>query len=326
MPEGTGIQFIELLDAFGAGVCTPNWISAMNAMGVAVATAALFELVSTQARVPTGRLARAAQILLLVLAPASVLLLPVLSGPVLAACFILLIWAMGRAFRAARGGDRDSVIVAQGFMVLNICLLSDILRMMDVLPIPRGLPVLGFIVLFLASARSLNDRIGREEEASRTDPLTGLPNRRGFLEACEEVLAISARLGLPVSVVLADLDRFKEVNDTLGHAAGDHLLKSVASTVRSSLRAQDIVARWGGDEIVLLLPETSGEEALHVAGKLRASVEALSVEHGGVRIHATLSLGVAGHARDAILGETIARADAALYRAKEEGRNRVAAE
>lgn len=372
MPEGAGIQFIELLDAFGAGVyllftCihldlwlrrrarmghlwlavasmaalvvditgllvrrlgedAPRWIPALNATGVAVATSALFELVSTLARVPTGRPARAAQALLLVLAPVSVLFLPVLSGPVLAACFVLLLWAMGRAFRAARGGDRDSVIVAQGFMILNICLLSDILRMMVALPIPRGLPVLGFIVLFLASARSLNDRIGREEEASRTDPLTGLPNRRGFLEACEDVLASSDRLGLSVSVVLADLDRFKDVNDTLGHAAGDHLLKSVATAVRSSLRSQDIVARWGGDEIVILLPEAGVDDAAKVAGKLRAAVEALSVEHGGRRISSTLSLGVAGHPRGAGLGETIARADAALYRAKEEGRNRVAAE
>lgn len=372
MPEGTGFQFIALLDAFGAGVyllftcihldlwlrrrvrmghlwlaCAslaalvvdvtgllvriqgadvPRWIEALNAMGVAVVTGALFELVSTLARVPSGRLARGAQALLLVLAPSSVLLLPILSVPVLAACFILLFWAMGRAFKAARGGDRDSVIVAQGFMVLNLCLLSDLLRMMEVLPIPSGLPILGFIVLFLASARSLNDRIGREEEASRTDPLTGLPNRRGFLEASEEILEACSRLGLPISVVLADLDRFKDVNDTLGHAAGDHLLKSVATSIRASLRSQDIVARWGGDEIVLLLPETDMGDAVRVAGKLRAAVEALSVEHGGGRVHATLSLGVAGHARDAILGETIARADAALYRAKEEGRNRVAAE
>lgn len=301
-----------------------KWLGSLNALGVAAATVALFELVSTLAGVSTGRLTRAAQALLLVLAPLSVLLLPVLSGIMLAACFVLLLWAMGRAFRAAGGGDRDSAIVARGFMVLNLCLLGDLLGEMKVLPLPGGLPILGFIVLFLASARSLNDRFDREEAASRTDPLTGLPNRRGFLETAGEVMAISNRSGRPVSVVMADLDRFKEVNDACGHAAGDHLLKAVAGSIRASLRAQDIVARWGGDEIVLLLPDTAEEEAMHVAEKLRAEVAGLVVEHGGDRICTTLSLGVAGHAGGADLGETVSLADAALYRAKDGGRNRVA--
>jgi len=211
-------------------------------------------------------------------------------------------------------------------MVLNLCLLGDILGKMNVLPLPRGLPILGFIVLFLSSARSLNERFGREEEASRTDALTGLPNRRGFLEAGEDVLELGRLSGRPVSVVLADLDRFKEVNDSMGHAAGDLLLRSVAAAVRESIRARDIAARWGGDEIVILLPDTDGEGALHVAEDLRASVARLAVSHGGARLGATLSLGVAGHVHGTSLGATLVRADAALYRAKEEGRNRVAAE
>lgn len=303
-----------------------KWLGSLNALGVAAATVALLELVSSLERAPLGRLARGFQILLLVMAPVSGMLIPVLSGFTLAGCFLMLLWAMARAFRAAGGGDRDSVIVARGFMVLNLCLLGDLLGEMNVLPLPHGLPILGFIVLFLASARSLNDRFDREEAASRTDALTGLPNRRGFLETCESVLAICSRSGRPVSVVMADLDRFKDVNDTSGHAAGDHLLKTVANTIRASLRAQDVVARWGRDEMVILLPDTGREEALHVAEKLRAAVAGLAVSHNGIQIRSTLSLGVAENAEGMNLGEAISLADAALYRAKEDGRNRVASD
>jgi len=308
------------------GADASQLLSAINALGVAAATVALFELVSVLARVRVGRPTRGFQGLLLLFSPLQVMLPPMFKGLLLSACMAVLVWAMWRGFRAARGGDHDSAVVARGFMVLNLCLLGDILGKMNVLPLPRGLPILGFIVLFLSSARSLNERFGREEEASRTDALTGLPNRRGFLEAGEDVLELGRLSGRPVSVVLADLDRFKEVNDSMGHAAGDLLLRSVAAAVRESIRARDIAARWGGDEIVILLPDTDGEGALHVAEDLRASVARLAVSHGGARLGATLSLGVAGHVHGTSLGATLVRADAALYRAKEEGRNRVAAE
>jgi diguanylate cyclase (GGDEF)-like protein len=315
---------VDVTGIIGKGrAASPNLIFIiLNTFGVAAATVCLFELVSSLNRVQAGRPARALQGLVLVLA--------LLAGPVpqlfpavFAGCMALLIWAMARAFRAAREGDRDSGMVAKGFMVLTACLLADLLKELKVVPFPSGLPIVGFIVLFLTSARSLNDRFGREEEASRTDTLTGLANRRGFLEASDGAVLRSRRSGRPLSIVLADVDRFKEVNDSLSHAAGDAALKALSGALRSVLRAQDTVARWGGDEFIVLLPETPKEGALHVSESLRSVVSALRVDFEGARVHLTLSLGVAEHLAGRSVEDTIAEADAALYQAKQEGRDRV---
>jgi diguanylate cyclase (GGDEF)-like protein len=316
---------VDVTGILGKGrEASPNLIlMILNTLGVAAATVCLFELVSSLNRVPAGRLARTLQ--------GGVLILAVLAGPVVpqlfpalfVGCMALLVWAMARAFRAAREGDRDSGMVAKGFIVLTACLLADLLKALKVVPFPSGLPIVGFIVLFLTSARSLNDRFGREEEASRTDTLTGLFNRRGFLEASDGAVLRSRRSGRPLSIVLADVDRFKEVNDSLSHAAGDAALKALSGALRSALRAQDTVARWGGDEFIVLLPDTAKEGALRVSESLRALVSDLRVDFEGARVHLTLSLGVAEHLPDRSVEDTIAEADSALYQAKEQGRDRV---
>jgi diguanylate cyclase (GGDEF)-like protein len=306
------------------GIAAP-WILALNALGVAAATAAIFELVSSLGSEPPRRLARALQFSLLAIALLTALRSPLLALALPLGCFILLLWAMVNAFRAARAGDRDSNMVARGLLVLIACLLADLVKELGIAPTPHGLPILGFAVLFLASARSLHNRFGREEEASRTDPLTGLLNRRGFLEASDGALVRGRRSGRPVAVVLVDLDHFKRVNDTLGHPAGDAALQAVAACLRATLRGQDIAARWGGEEFILLLPETGGDGALHKADALRLAVAALPIRCGQERIAVTLSAGVAEHAPARNLEETIAQADAALYRAKQEGRNRARA-
>ena len=300
------------------------WMDVLNTLGVGAATVFLFELVYFLGHRPTTRVARFLQAAVLLLSPAVALVLPSLVGAIYAGCFSLLIWAMAKAFLAARQGVRDSGMVAKGFIVLTACLMADLLKELGVVPLPSGLPILGFIVLFLASARSLNDRFGREEEASRTDSLTGLWNRRGFLEASDGALVRSRRSGKPVSIALGDLDHFKEVNDRHGHAAGDEVLKTVAEAIRASLRGQDMAARWGGEEFILLLPDTPKEGALHVAESIRRAIASLPMEYDGHAIGITASLGVAEHWTGRNLEETIAHADAALYRAKEEGRDRVA--
>ncbi|MBL0311358.1 MAG: GGDEF domain-containing protein [Holophagaceae bacterium] len=302
----------------------PPWVQVFNGIGVAVATVCLFELVCSLGHKQAGRVARILQSFVLILAPIAGLLLPRLLPVLLLGCFVLLGWAMARAFRAAREGGRAPSMVAKGFLVLTVCLILDLMKEFHFAPIPSGLPILGFIVLFLTSTRSLIDRFGREEEASRTDSLTGLLNRRGFLEATDGALTRSRRSRRPVSIVLSDLDHFKRVNDSFGHAACDAVLKAVADAIRSSLRSQDVAARWGGEEFILLLPDTGKEGAMHVAESTRAAVSELVINHDGSRIQVTLSLGVAEHLADRSIEETVAQADAALYKAKEEGRNRVA--
>jgi diguanylate cyclase (GGDEF)-like protein len=296
---------------------------ALNMLGVAGATASLLELVSALARSPTGRWSRRLQVAVLVCAPVTAVL-PPLTGAVLVSCGLLLGASVTRAIRAARL-DRDSKVVARAFLVLVACLLADLTKELLALPIPDNLPLAGFTILFLAAAHSLNDRFEREHDASRHDALTGLRNRRSFLESWEEALQRSRRSGKPMSLVLGDLDHFKRVNDTHGHACGDAVLRAVAQAIRNSLRVQDVVSRWGGEEFMLLLPDTDLAGARHVAESTRLAIRALRVEHAGSTLAVTISLGVCEHRPGRSMEETIADADAALYQAKQEGRDRVIA-
>jgi|WetSurMetagenome_2_1015567.scaffolds.fasta_scaffold08944_6 diguanylate cyclase (GGDEF)-like protein len=300
-------------------------LDGLNLLGVACATVSLFELVSAFRRKPSGGIARGAEVLILLLAPVAGGFFASLTPAVVGGCGALLVWAMVRALRAARRGDRESAMVARGFMVLTLCLIGDILHELKILPLPGGLPIVGFIVLFLASARSLNERFEEEEAASRTDSLTGLLNRRGFLEAGDGALVRARRSGKPLCVVISDIDHFKAVNDAYGHAAGDAALKQLAAALRSSVRAQDAVARWGGEEFILLLPDTGKAGAAKVAESLRAAVAELPINYEGKSVALTLSLGVAEHDPTRNFEETIGDADAALYQAKDNGRNRVVA-
>jgi diguanylate cyclase (GGDEF)-like protein len=293
----------------------------VNLLGVTATTAALVEMVSALNRETTSPWVRRLLVLVLVSALATVGL-PQLAAPLLITCGVLLVASMIRAVRAARVA-RGPRVVARAFLVLAVCLLADLVKEVTPLPIPSNLPLAGFTVLFLAAARSLNQQFEQEHEASHHDPLTGLHNRRSFMEAWEDALNRSRRSGRPITIVLADLDHFKQVNDTRGHTAGDVALRAVARTLRTSLRAQDVVARWGGEEFMLLLPDTDREGARRVAESARTAVEELRVEHGGAAFFVTLSLGVSEHDPGRRVDETIAAADDALYRAKQEGRNRV---
>jgi diguanylate cyclase (GGDEF)-like protein/PAS domain S-box-containing protein len=160
-------------------------------------------------------------------------------------------------------------------------------------------------------------------DAALTDPLTGLHNRRG-LEGRAEALHFRPG-GAPVTQIwiMADIDHFKRVNDTYGHEAGDEVLKAVAEALRSTARGADLVARFGGEEFVLVLPDTSAELAVRIAERLRLVIETLSTDVGGQVIRVTASFGVAQRAAQESQLEVLERADAALYCSKKEGRNRV---
>jgi diguanylate cyclase (GGDEF)-like protein/PAS domain S-box-containing protein len=160
-------------------------------------------------------------------------------------------------------------------------------------------------------------------DAALTDPLTGLHNRRGLEGRSEAIHYRPGGAQLTQVWIMVDIDHFKRVNDTYGHEAGDEVLKAVAEALRSTARGGDIVARFGGEEFVLVLPDTSAEMAARIAERLRLAIEALSTDVGGQVIRVTASFGVAQRAAHESQLEVLERADAALYSSKKEGRNRV---
>jgi diguanylate cyclase (GGDEF)-like protein/PAS domain S-box-containing protein len=179
-----------------------------------------------------------------------------------------------------------------------------------------------------ATARDVTE--GKEAEAAMLwqashDALTGLPNRTLLQDRLSQALASATRRGNQLAVLFLDLDRFKPINDTLGHAAGDALLKEMAARMRAALREEDTVARLGGDEFVILLPNIGSEgDALQVANKLLHHISQ-SVYLLGHEMYVTASIGVSLFPQDGRTPEVLVRnADLAMYRAKEEGRSRAA--
>ena len=162
---------------------------------------------------------------------------------------------------------------------------------------------------------------------ARTDPLTGAANRRAFLERAGEEMRQAHRSGLPLSLLIADIDHFKRINDSRGHAAGDEALKRFVLALGDALRPGDLIGRYGGEEFVVLLPHTTLEEAVAVAERLRRRVAAQEMGPEGDPFRMTASFGVAAvePGDSGGIDAALRTADSALYRAKAEGRNRVVA-
>jgi diguanylate cyclase (GGDEF)-like protein len=158
--------------------------------------------------------------------------------------------------------------------------------------------------------------------AAATDPLTGVLNRRGFLQGAAIVMERNRGSMAPVSVLAFDLDHFKLINDRWGHAVGDTVLQTFATVVRKTMRADDVISRFGGEEFVAILPGTLADAAA-VAERVRAAFAAAGAGLHGRQIVATVSAGVACGSPLATVEALIARADAALYCAKMNGRDRV---
>ncbi|MBI3462610.1 MAG: response regulator [Planctomycetes bacterium] len=174
----------------------------------------------------------------------------------------------------------------------------------------------------------LADRCDQAMQQAMTDSLTGLSTHGFMREMLRHKLAGARRQGHLASVVYADIDHFKQINDQFGHASGDRVLKAVAQTLRESIQASDTVARFGGDEFVLLLPDTDAADAGKMAERARAAVESLAIPIPGAgdrdHLRVTMTLGVASYPADAADAECLLqRADEALYAAKQAGRNRV---
>jgi diguanylate cyclase (GGDEF)-like protein len=175
-----------------------------------------------------------------------------------------------------------------------------------------------------AESHRLSQDIDALRELADTDPLTGLLNRRAYAAIGVDVMSTLERNQTPFAVLVMDIDRFKRINDTHGHAGGDEVIRHVANLVKSSVRPSDHVARFGGEEFVALLRDCSLDVAADVAERARHTVEKSRIIYGRSVINCTVSIGVAvvdGGDRD--LQDVIARADGALYVAKSSGRNRV---
>lgn len=221
--------------------------------------------------------------------------------------------------------------------VLNICLLISLVSIV-------GLPVSYFwsrssevffyammltqcminVVLFGAFYSTLLfDEIHRHQENALTDPLTGLYNRRYFFEQANKFLKAATRHHFPISIVICDLDHFKQINDNYGHAAGDEAICKFAEQMRDVVREDDLVARYGGEEFIAMLPRTAVEGAEILADRLRKQTADIALSSKGQTVTLTASFGVTSLDHYMDIEMCIQAADRALYRAKRNGRNQV---
>lgn len=185
-------------------------------------------------------------------------------------------------------------------------------------------PVL--LVAYIVTMFSADIRYGlnRAKLLSETDELTGLLNMRGFSIVANRLFGQALRYKRAVSVLMIDSDNLKAVNDSYGHEAGNRLLRQLTRLVLAELRYTDVLARYGGDEFIVLLPETPPKGALEVASRIRDAVAGVPLELEGKPVSSSVSVGVAAHPADGnTLDALVARADRAMYQAKKAGRNRV---
>ena len=239
----------------------------------------------------------------------------------------------------------ENVFLAQGRLARRVDLskflysageFNQFLAVLDrhrVKVITGGIAVIALLMVFYivslrfqirARTSELEDAKRRAEEDARTDVLTGLPNRRQFLEVFGRDLARAIRQNIPVTLILADIDHFKQINDQYGHLAGDEALRKVSDILSAHVRSGDVAARIGGEEFALGCFNTTLDETLQLAERLRHEVEATPIEFDGEPVKITLSFGLAERGPDRNeVDQIIDAADLALYEAKNQGRNRV---
>jgi diguanylate cyclase (GGDEF)-like protein len=242
-------------------------------------------------------------------------------------------------------GNREARTMLVGWAIFVCAVISDIMVAQGVVQHPRFL-TLGFSAVLLTMGLSLANRFSRLYnnlenevrlrtrelresnaklvEAAHIDTLTGLRNRRGFADAVDVEIARAGRTRRGFVLLMADVDHFKIFNDQHGHACGDYMLREAARLLQEQLRELDVMARWGGEEFIFLLPETSLEGGAVLAEKLRAVLEAERFDYrDNIILSLTITIGVAQFEEGRDLDDCLARADRALYQGKQAGRNRV---
>ncbi|MCK5221072.1 MAG: GGDEF domain-containing protein, partial [Candidatus Aminicenantes bacterium] len=161
------------------------------------------------------------------------------------------------------------------------------------------------------------------EEAATLDPLTSLNNRRKMIEVLEGELIRSERTNKPFCIVMCDIDHFKKFNDTHGHDCGDFVLVEISKLIKKSIRKQDYVGRWGGEEFLMLYPETEIDGGTIVTEKVRSMIENTVYNFNNIALGVTATFGVAAYSRGKSIDSVIKEADDALYLGKQQGRNQV---
>ena len=185
----------------------------------------------------------------------------------------------------------------------------------------EGLPVINVVFSDITPLKQKEQQL---YVLSTTDSLTGAFNRRYFMDSASREFSFHLRHQTPLSLLVMDIDYFKKINDTYGHAVGDDAIKAFVGGCLGVLRREDVLGRMGGEEFAVLLPRTTSEGAFVVAERLRQKIEAIELVLGNERVHFTVSIGVCEvRADDASIEAGLIRADRALYEAKAKGRNRV---
>ncbi len=230
--------------------------------------------------------------------------------------FTLAIYMLNVSFATVAFGRQPGIVTAC-LSVLMLCFVD-----LFVAAEPRPLIEWPLVLAALLTLVAILTRINRLQQDALYDAVTGLRNHRYFQVRLREELTRTERNGQPTALILLDLDNFKGINDRFGHAVGDYVLSQVARVLERTARAGDVVCRYGGEEMVVLLPGTSLEEGAKVAERLREAVERRNDQPGPA---VTISLGVASCPENTTQSDLlIAAADAAMYSAKRAGKNRVA--
>ena len=213
-------------------------------------------------------------------------------------------WNEEKTFSA----DEESILCSVGLLLANSLIRNDLNKS-----------------LYLAVDKINTTTIKAEvlEKFAYTDTLTGIYNRRHFMELAQNPLDKAKRIGKFCYAMIMDLDFFKKVNDTYGHLAGDEVLKNAANVMKNTLRSYDLLCRYGGEEFVVLVAESTKEASMNLAERIREAIVATPCIYNVLKIPVTMSIGVAESFPDCTIESLIDRADKALYMAKEQGRNRV---
>lgn len=171
---------------------------------------------------------------------------------------------------------------------------------------------------YIEELEKTNDEL---DKMSKTDYLTGLANRRFMMERLKEESARSNKTSSSMGILMCDIDHFKKINDNFGHDFGDQVIKEIAKSINKELREYDIISRWGGEEFLVVLPETTEENAFSVAENIRKAVETLRIPSDRINHRVTITLGLAIYNSEKSISDNINNADEALYLGKDSGRN-----